>query len=209
MILWILRGISKVTAAITGLLVAYSFIYTIAAMTTRIPTIPRELSVTTFWMLPWMLLFCSGVEDFGTVTRQAWVFWVGVGVGLAPLYYFENYTSDRILTKAAMPLLATGRRLAASRRSTHKDRVHSCITWGWTRRSRRSMSRFNHSPKSLVCHQRHWNCGHDFRDGISSCCTSLGSSPPAIPSRDSANSYCFPLALASRQAQLRIDTFAR
>lgn len=107
MILWALSGISKVTAAMTGLLVAYNFIYTVAGMTTRIPTIPRELSVTTLWMLPWMLLFCSGVEDFGTVTRRAWVFWVGVGAALSSLYYFEHYTSDRILTKAAMPLLAT------------------------------------------------------------------------------------------------------
>jgi hypothetical protein len=107
-ILWVLRGISKVTAAVTGLLLAYSFIYTMETIATRIPTIPlRELSVTTLWMLPWMLLFYSGVEDFGAVTRQRWVFWVGVGVALALLYSFEHYTSDRGLTKAAMPLLAT------------------------------------------------------------------------------------------------------
>jgi hypothetical protein len=107
-ILWVLRGISKVTAAVTGLLLAYSFIYTMETIATRIPTIPlRELSVTTLWMLPWMLLFYSGVEDFGTVTRHIWVFWVGVTVALALLYYFQRYTSSSFLTKAAMPLLAT------------------------------------------------------------------------------------------------------
>lgn len=106
-ILWVLRGISKVTAAVTGLLMAYSFIYTMEAISTRIPAIPlRELSVTTLWMLPWMLLYCSGVEDFGTVTRQAWVFWAGIIGALALLYYFERYTSSSVLTKATMPLLA-------------------------------------------------------------------------------------------------------
>lgn len=108
MVLRILRGISRVTAAVTGLMLAYDFIYTMEGITTRLPMSPlHELLITTLWMLPWMLLVCSGAEDFGTVTRQVSVFWVGVTVALALLYYFQRYTSSSVLTKAAMPLLAT------------------------------------------------------------------------------------------------------
>ena len=102
-----LRGISRVTAATTGLLLVYGVVYAMEGMTTRIPTTPlRELGITTIWILPWTMLFCSGLDDFGTVTRQNWVFWAGVTLALAFLYYFERNTGS-IVTKIAMPLLAT------------------------------------------------------------------------------------------------------
>jgi len=108
MVLRILRGISRVTAAVTGLMLAYDFICTMEGITIRLPMSPlHELLITTLWMLPWMVLFCSGVEDFGTATQQMPVFWVGVIVGLAFLYHFQRYASSSVLTKVAMPLLAT------------------------------------------------------------------------------------------------------
>jgi hypothetical protein len=108
MALCILRGISRVTAALTGLLLVYGVIYTMEGMTTRIPISPvHELGITTLVMLPWTLLFSSGVEDLGPVMRQAWIFWLGITLSLALLYYFELNTSTSVLTKAAMPLLAT------------------------------------------------------------------------------------------------------
>jgi len=64
MALCLLRGISGVTAALTGLLLVYGVIYAMEGMTTRIPSSPsHELGITTLIMLPWMLLFSSGVED--------------------------------------------------------------------------------------------------------------------------------------------------
>jgi len=108
MALWIFRGISRVTAALTGLLLVYGMIFAMEGMTTRIPVSPvHELGITALAMLPWMLLFSSGVEDLGTVTRKAWIFWVGTTLALALLYYLERHTSSSVLTKAAMPLLAT------------------------------------------------------------------------------------------------------
>jgi hypothetical protein len=102
-----LRAISSVAAAVTGLLLVYDIIYAMEGMTTRVPMNPlHELGITTLWMLPWTMLFCFGLEDFGTVTRQAWVFWAGVILALAFLYYFERNTSSSIVTKTAMPLLA-------------------------------------------------------------------------------------------------------
>jgi hypothetical protein len=103
-----LRGIASVTAAGTGLLLVYGAVYAMEGMTTRIPMNPlHELGITTLWTLPLTILFCSGLSDFGTVTKQAWVFWLGVILALALLYYFERNTSSSILTKTAMPLLAT------------------------------------------------------------------------------------------------------
>jgi hypothetical protein len=104
---WV-RGISRITAAVTGLLLIYGITFALEGMTTRIPaTSQHELLFATFWMLPWMLLFCSGMEDFETATHQASFSWVGPIVALVLLYYLEHHTSDRVLTKAAMPFLAT------------------------------------------------------------------------------------------------------
>jgi len=103
-----LRGISRVTAALTGLLLVYGVVYAMEGMTTRIPTSPaRELGIATLVLLPWTLLFASGVEDLATVPRKAWIFWCGITLTLALLYYLEHNTSSSVLTKAAMPLVAT------------------------------------------------------------------------------------------------------
>ena len=103
-----LRGIASITAAATGFLLVYGVVYAMEGMTTRIPMNPlRELGMTTLWTLPLTVLFCSGLNDFCTVTKQSWVFWLGLIPVLALLYYLERNTSSSILTKTAMPLLAT------------------------------------------------------------------------------------------------------
>lgn len=108
MVLSVLRGISKVTAGLTGLLLVYGSVYALEGMTTRLPTSRlHELGITTLWMLPWTVLLCSGFEDWEKVRRQAWIMWVGMTLVLALLYYFEKHTTSAVLTKAAMPLLAT------------------------------------------------------------------------------------------------------
>ena len=58
-------------------------------------------------MVPWTILFCSGLEDFGAVTRRPWVLWAGAMLALILLYHFERNTSSRDVTKIGMPLLAT------------------------------------------------------------------------------------------------------
>jgi hypothetical protein len=108
MILSVIRGISKVVAAFTGLLFVYGSVYALEGMTTRLPTSGlHELLITTLWMLPWTVLFCSGFEDLGKVARQTWILWTGMVFVLAFLYYFERGTSSSVLTKTAMPLVAT------------------------------------------------------------------------------------------------------
>jgi hypothetical protein len=103
-----LRGISRVMAALSGVLLVYGIEYSFEEMTPRIPHNQLyELALNALYMLPWTILFCSGMEDLGTGIRQAWVFWTGVILTLAFLYYFEHFTSSSALTKVAMPLLAT------------------------------------------------------------------------------------------------------
>ena len=100
-------GIVKLTAGGTGLLLVYWFVYSMEGITTRIPQNRwQELALTSLWMLPLTLLFCSGLEDLATVTKREWVFWAGTTPVLALLYYFERNTASTILTKAAMPVLA-------------------------------------------------------------------------------------------------------
>jgi len=107
MIWRLLRGVFSITAVTTGLLLVYGIVFAMEGMTTRVPiTSPRELAITTLWMLPWTLLYCSGLEDFVAVTRQASVFWLGLAPALSFLYFYERHTSSSVLTKVAMPLLA-------------------------------------------------------------------------------------------------------
>lgn len=107
MVFSVFRGICRVTAAMTGVLLVYGISYALEGTTTRIPMGRlSELAITTLWMLPWTLLFCSGAEDFQRATRQGSVFWVGITLALALLYYLEHYASDSFLTKVVMPLLA-------------------------------------------------------------------------------------------------------
>lgn len=104
----LLRGISRVTAAGSALLLIYGITYAMEGMTTRLPeTLLHELVFGALYLLPWMLLFCSGLEDIGRATRKEWPFWIGSVAGMALLCYLEHYSTDRTLTKIAMPLLAT------------------------------------------------------------------------------------------------------
>ena len=104
-----LRGTVRVTAAITGLLLVYGIVFALEGMTTRLPiAAARELVVTTSWTAPWMLLFCSGMEDLSTVVRKGFVLWLGALAAVLFLYYCERYTSSSFLTKVAMPPLAMG-----------------------------------------------------------------------------------------------------
>src|SRR5262249_52426801 len=59
-------------------------------------------------MLPWTILISSGLEDLCTVTGHKWIFWTGVILQAAFIFYFEFRTTSYTITKAAMPLLATG-----------------------------------------------------------------------------------------------------
>ena len=105
----ILRGTARVIAAAAGLLLAYGIIFALEGMTTRIPvTAVGELATVTLWTTPWMLFFCSGIEDLATFTRKDYVLWLGAIAVLVFLYYFDWHTTMSSLTKAAMPPLAVG-----------------------------------------------------------------------------------------------------
>ena len=105
----ILRGAARVLASMTGLLLVYGSIFALEGMTTRIPmAAARELAIVSLWTAPWMLLFCSGVEDLSIIIHKEFVLWLGVFAALLFLYYFDRYTSMSFLTKAAMPPLALG-----------------------------------------------------------------------------------------------------
>lgn len=103
----ILRGTARVLAVATGLLLAYGTIFALEGMTTRIPiAAARELATVSLCTMPWMLLFCSGMEDLATFLRKDYVLWLGAIAVLLFLYYFDWHTTMSSLTKAAMPPLA-------------------------------------------------------------------------------------------------------
>jgi hypothetical protein len=105
----ILRGTVRIVTAVTGLLLAYGITFALEGMTTRVPTSAvRELATVSLFTAPWLLLFCSGLQDFVIVTRKQWVLWLGVFAITLFLYYFDRYTSLSILTKIAMPPVAVG-----------------------------------------------------------------------------------------------------
>ena len=105
----ILRGTARILTTVTGLLLAYGITFALEGMTTRVPTSPvRELVTVSLFTAPWLLLFCSGLQDFEIVTRRKWVLWLRVFAITLFLYYFDRYTSLSILTKIAMPPLAVG-----------------------------------------------------------------------------------------------------
>jgi hypothetical protein len=99
----------KILAATTGLLLAYGITFALEGMTTRIPTTATwELATVALWTAPWLLLFCSGLQDVVSVTGKQWVLWFGGIAALLFLYYFDHYTSLSLLTKAAMPPIVLG-----------------------------------------------------------------------------------------------------
>ena len=105
----ILRGTARILAAVTGLLHVYGITFSLEGMTTRVPiSAVRELATGSLWTALWLLLFCSGLQDFVIVTRKQWVLWLGVVAATLFLYYFDRYTSLSLLTKAAMPPIAVG-----------------------------------------------------------------------------------------------------
>ena len=105
----LLRGTARLLAAATGLLLVYGMTFALEGLTTRIPTTSGwELATTALWTIPWLLLFCSGLQDIVTVTRKQWVLWSGAIAALLFLYYFDYYTSLSLVTKAAMPPIAVG-----------------------------------------------------------------------------------------------------
>jgi hypothetical protein len=105
-VITLLRGTARIVAAAAGLLLIYGVIYTMEAITTRIPTSAmRELSIATLWMIPWVLLFCSGFDDLAAAANHPSVFWGGSCLILFLICYFERHTSSVLLTKLLMPLL--------------------------------------------------------------------------------------------------------
>jgi hypothetical protein len=105
----LLRGISRVTASVTALLLIYGIAYAMEGMTTRLHETPlHEVAFHVLYMLPWMLVFCSGIEDIERIMHKRWVFWLGSVAGIALLYWLEHYSiTDRNSTKFVMPLVAT------------------------------------------------------------------------------------------------------
>ncbi len=105
----ILRGTARILAAATGLLLMYGITFALEGMTTRIPaTVLWELANGALWTAPWLLLFFSGLQDVVIVAGKPWVLWFGGFAALLFLYYFDQYTSLSLVTKAAMPPIVVG-----------------------------------------------------------------------------------------------------
>ena len=102
------RGIFRIIAASSGLLVAFGLVYAMDAMASRLPiTLLRELLMSVGFMLPWALLFCGGLDDLARITKRGWLFWAGSALILGFLYYLNRDTSLESLNKAGAPLLAS------------------------------------------------------------------------------------------------------
>lgn len=87
----------------------YGITFALEGMTTRVPTTDTwELATGALWTAPWLLLFCSGLQDVVVVTGKQWVLWLGSIAAILFLYYFDYYTSLSLVTKAAMPPIAVG-----------------------------------------------------------------------------------------------------
>jgi hypothetical protein len=103
----LLRGITRIIAAAAGLLLVYAVIFALEGMTTRLPTSAgSELATTALWTTPWLLLFCSGLQDIVTVTGTQGFLWCGAITAMLSLYYFDYHTSLSLATKAAIPPIA-------------------------------------------------------------------------------------------------------
>lgn len=103
-----IRGLLRVTTAVTGLLLVYGIVFAMEGISTRIPMITvRELLITALFALPWTLLLLAGFDDFSKATGTQFVFWVGVALAVTLLYYLNWHTTVSSVTKMTMPLAAT------------------------------------------------------------------------------------------------------
>jgi hypothetical protein len=103
----LIRGVSQLVAAASGLLLVFGVTYAMEGMTSRLPmSTARELATATAFVLPWTLLFCSGLHDLTEATKRQAIFWAGNVLFLGFVYYWNRYTTDADLTKVAMPILA-------------------------------------------------------------------------------------------------------
>src|SRR5580704_12628130 len=97
------RGILRIAAASSGLLLVFGIVYAMEGMTTRLPTTSfRELMISSAFMVPSTFLFCSGFDDLTRITKRQWPFWAGSVVVLALVYYFDRSTSLQGFNKAGM-----------------------------------------------------------------------------------------------------------
>jgi hypothetical protein len=107
MISTLVRAISRIVAASSGLLLIVGAVYAMEGMTTRLPTTSfRELVISTGVLLPWILLFCSGFDDLAIIAKREWLFWAGSALLLALIYYCDLSTSLQGVNKAGVPILA-------------------------------------------------------------------------------------------------------
>ena len=104
----LIRGISQLIAAASGLLLVFGVVYAMEGMTSRLPMgMAKELAEVTIFMLPWALLSCSGFHDLSNAARRDWIFQAGSMFGLGFLYYLNRHTADSGVAKAAAPVLAS------------------------------------------------------------------------------------------------------
>ncbi|MFZ1130680.1 MAG: hypothetical protein WAN38_07905, partial [Terriglobales bacterium] len=81
----ILRGTARILAATTGLLLVYGITFALEGMTSPVPTTTTsELATGALWTAPFLLLFCSGLQDVVIVTGKPSVLWFG---GIAALLF--------------------------------------------------------------------------------------------------------------------------
>jgi hypothetical protein len=103
----LIRGLCRLTAGLLAILFVYGVTFAMEGMTTRIPTSAiREVVLTTLWFVPIALVFSSGADDIASAAKSNWFFWLIVSAGLALVYYYEFYTTDRRVTHIVTPIAA-------------------------------------------------------------------------------------------------------
>jgi hypothetical protein len=101
----LIRGLCRLTTGLLAILFVYGVTFAMEGMTTRIPrSAVREVVLTTLWFAPIALVFTSGADDIASAAKTNWLFWLIVSVGLALVFYFEFYTTDRPVTHVVAPM---------------------------------------------------------------------------------------------------------
>jgi hypothetical protein len=104
--LTVVRGFLRITSAVVGLLVTWSFAVT-SVTGVEAPLRPAwELSLACVCVAPWTLLYFSGIADLTPVAHRARFLWVGAVGVMSLVYYCDVHTSMSVFTKTVMPLLA-------------------------------------------------------------------------------------------------------